>query len=139
MFRHPCEEESSMTSRKLTGLALCALALGCFSNLSPAHAQSPFTIRRPKDGTTVREKLRVEIPRASIHAGGFVALYVDDQFAVALPPDEEEEGSDKPFAYVWDTKGTGVSDGEHTLRAILYEPAAGNQQSVNEISRSEVR
>src|SRR2546423_15316987 len=115
MYRHPCEEESSMTSSKMTGLALCALALGCFSSLSPAHAQSPFTIRRPKDGTTVREKLRIEIPRDSIHAGGFVALYVDDAFIVALPPEEEEEGGNKnPFVYIWDTKGTGVSDGEHT-------------------------
>src|SRR6476620_11498816 len=121
-----------MTSRKATGLALCALALGCFSSLSPAHAQAPFTIRRPKDGTTVREKLRVEIPRASIHAGGFVALYVDDNFAIALPPEEQEEGAaDKPFTYVWDTKGTGVTDGEHTLRAVLYEPSAG--VGVNEV------
>src|SRR5450432_3206617 len=104
MFRLPCEEESSMTRRNATGLALFALALGCFASLSPAHAQSPFTIRRPKDGTTVREKLRIEIPRASIHAGGFVALYVDDTFAVALPPDDTEEGSaEKPFMHVWDT------------------------------------
>jgi hypothetical protein len=127
-----------MTSRKATGLALCALALGCFCSLSPAHAQAPFTIRRPKDGTTVREKLRVEIPRASIHAGGFVALYVDDNFAIALPPEEQEEGAaDKPFTYVWDTKGTGVTDGEHTLRAVLYEPSAG--VGVNEVARTEVR
>src|SRR5207244_4112924 len=89
---------------------------------------------------TVREKLRIEIPRESIHAGGFVALYVDDTFAVALPPEEEEEGSAKvPFTYVWDTKGTGVTDGEHTLRAVLYEPSAGQQTGVNEVARSEVR
>jgi len=131
-----------MTRRKATGLALCALALGCFCSLSPAHAQAPFTIRRPKDGTTVREKLRVEIPQKSIHAGGFVAIYVDDQFVVALPPEEQEEGSaDRPFTYVWDTKGLGVTDGEHTLRAVLYEPAAGSGSTVgvSEIARSEVR
>lgn len=132
-----------MTSRSSTGLALCALALGCFCSLSPAHAQAPFTIRRPKDGTTVREKLRVEIPRASIHPGGFVALYVDDQFVVAIPPEQEpEEGStEKPFTYLWDTKGTDVSDGEHTLRAVLYEPSAGAGASagVNEVARTEVR
>lgn len=131
-----------MTSRKATGLALCALALGCFASLSPAHAQAPFTIRRPKDGTTVREKLRIEIPSRSIHAGGFVALYVDGQFVVALPGEEQEEGSaDKPFTYIWDTKGAGVSDGEHTLRAVLYEPTAGagTTVGVNEVARSEVR
>jgi hypothetical protein len=130
-----------MISRKATGLALCALALGCFSSLSPVHAQAPFTIRRPKDGTTVREKLRIEIPRASIHAGGFVALYVDDTFAVALPPEDTEEGgAEKPFTYVWDTKATGVTDGEHTLRAVLYENAAGaGVVGVNEVARTEVR
>src|SRR3954452_19910817 len=99
-----------MTNRRLTGLALCALALGCFSSLSPAHAQAPFTIRRPKDGTTVREKLRVEIPPKSIHAGGFVAMYVDDQFVVALPPEDQEEGNaDRPFTFIWDTKALGVT------------------------------
>ena len=132
-----------MISRKASGLVLCALALGCFSSLSPAHAQSPFTIRRPKDGTTVREKLRIEIPRASIHAGGFVALYVDDTFTVALPPEEGEEGAvEKPFFYIWDTKGGGISDGEHTIRAVLYEPSAGAGGSaigVNEVARTEVR
>ncbi len=132
-----------MIRRQWTGLALSAFAASCLCSLSPAQAQAPFTIRRPKDGTTVREKLRIEIPRASIHPGGFVALYVDDQFAVALPPeDEAEEGSTpKPFTYTWDTKGSGVSDGEHTLRAVLYEPAAsgGVSAGVNEVSRSEVR
>jgi hypothetical protein len=132
-----------MTSRKATGLAVCALALGCFSSLSPAHAQAPFTIRRPKDGTTVREKLRIEIPSGSIHAGGFVALYIDDKFLIALPPEETEEGSaEKPFTYLWDTKGSGASDGEHTLRAVLYEPTAGASGTtigVNEVARSEVR
>src|ERR1041385_9272500 len=126
MICRPCEEVSSMPNRKATGLGLCALALGCFCSLSPAQAQAPVTIRRPKDGTTVREKLRIEIPRDSIHTGGFVALYVDDTFAVALPPEEQEEGGSKtPFTYIWDTKGTGVTDGEHTVRAVLYEPSAG--------------
>ncbi len=130
-----------MTSRKLTGLAVCAIAFGCFSSLSPAHAQSssPFTIRRPKDGTTVREKLRIEIPRDSIHAGGFVALYVDDKFIVAVPPEEQEEGSsNKTFTYIWDTKGSGVSDGEHTIRTVLYEPV-DKSSGVNELAHSEVR
>src|SRR5579872_2020189 len=140
-FRHPHEEEPFMTVRKVTGLAICALALSCFAGLSPAHAQ--FTIRRPKDGTTVREKQRIEIPRASIHAGGFVALYVDDQFIVAVPPEEQEEGgAQKPFTYIWDTKGSGVSDGEHTIRAVLYEPIGGSSAAsagVNEVARTEVR
>jgi hypothetical protein len=116
-----------MTSRNAVCLAVCAVALSGFGSLANAHAQSaqaPFTIRRPPDGATVREKVRIEIPRASIRPGGFVAFYIDDKFQVALAPTEGGNQA-KPFTYLWDTKASNTPDGEHTIRAVLFEPAGG--------------
>ena len=109
-----------MRFRHLLPLSSCVLAVAAGS---ASFAQSPFTIRRPADGSTVREKVTVQIPRASIKPGGFIALYIDDKFVVAVPPLED---TTQPFVYTWDTKATGVSDGEHALKAILYEPSAGS-------------
>src|SRR5437016_3062603 len=109
-----------MTSRNAVRLALCAVALSSFGSLASAHAQgaqAPFTIRRPPDGATVREKVRIEIPRAGIRPGGFVAFYIDDKFQMALAPDENAASLTRPFTYLWDTKGSGTGDGSHTVRA----------------------
>jgi hypothetical protein len=122
-----------MSSRKALCLALCAVALGSFGSLANAHAQSaqaPFTIRRPPDGATVREKVRIEIPRASIRPGGFVAFYIDDKFQMALAPSEEAASLTKPFTYLWDTKASATPDGAHTIRAVLYEPAGGAGEGI---------
>lgn len=129
-----------MTRRTANGILRGILTIGVAFSLTAVDAQTPFTFRRPKDGTTVREKQRIEIPRASIKPGGFVALYLNNKFQVAIPPEDEEEGSNKPFTYFWDTKGTNVPDGEHVLRAILFEPsAAGDGGSVTETGRTEIR
>jgi hypothetical protein len=112
-----------MTIHKALQLSVCTLVLGGAAHISAAHAQgqSPFTIRKPLDGSSVREKVRIEIPRASIGSGGFVALYVDGKFALALAPQESDDGH--PFTYLWDTKADKISDGEHTIRAVLFEPS----------------
>ncbi len=113
-----------MTIHKALQLSVCALILGGVANISAAHAQgqSPFTIRKPLDGSSVREKVRIEIPRASIGTNGFVAIYVDGKFALALAPEESDDAG-KPFTYVWNTKSDKISDGEHTIRAVLFEPS----------------
>ncbi|MCW3100132.1 MAG: hypothetical protein JWL77_5750, partial [Chthonomonadaceae bacterium] len=61
-----------MTIQKALQLSVCTLVLGATAHISAAHAQgqSPFTIRKPLDGSSVREKVRIEIPRASIGSGG---------------------------------------------------------------------
>jgi hypothetical protein len=116
-----------MYSRSAIRLFGCAALLGSAGIAELAHAQgAPFTIRRPPDGATVREKVNVEIPRNSIGKNGFVAIYLDDKFYVAVPPSEIQEGSAATrgqFTFTWDTKGSGISDGPHTIRAVLYEPA----------------
>ncbi len=126
-----------MTIHKALQLSVCTLVLGGVANISAAHAQgqSPFTIRKPLDGSSVRENVKIEIPRASIGSGGFVAIYVDGKFSLALAPAEAEDG--KPFTYVWSTKSEKISDGEHTIRAVLFEPSGGTGAS--EKGSSEVK
>ncbi len=116
-----------MFRRNALSLAVCAAAMS--GAAFTAHAQSaPFTIRRPPDGSSVREKVRIQIPRSSISEGSFVAFYLDGNFYLALPPSDGGDGgpTGRNFEYLWDTKGTGVTDGQHTLKAVLYEPAAGS-------------
>jgi hypothetical protein len=126
-----------MTIQKALQLSVCTLVLGGVANISASHAQgqSPFTIRKPLDGSSVREKVRIEIPRASIGSGGFVAIYVDGKFALALAPHDSEDG--KPFTYFWDTKAEKVSDGEHSVRAVLFEPSGST--GATEKGSSEVK
>jgi hypothetical protein len=121
-----------MTIRNVATLALCALSL---SALNSANAEAPFTIRRPPDGATVREQVKIEIPRDSIKPGGFVAFYIDDKFYSAQSPQEDKK---KPFTFVWDTKDSSITDGEHSIRAVLYEPA-GDAVAVDEKQTSEVK
>ncbi len=135
-----------MMIRKAMWMALGAGVFGCAAaSQCIASAQgSPFTIRKPLDGAHVREKVRIEIPRASIGPGGFVAFYMDPNnadggtFMLALAPQPSEEDNGQPFTYVWDTKETKVSDGEHSIKAILYEPAAGSPVAMTEKSTTEV-
>ncbi|MDE2126414.1 MAG: hypothetical protein KGJ62_07480 [Armatimonadetes bacterium] len=105
----------------LRELAMAALlCLPAASSLAQAGT-APFTIRMPPDGSTVRETVNVEIPRASIPENGFVAFFIDGVFDVALSP-QKGAPADSPFLYQWDTKALKVSDGPHTLRAVLYAP-----------------
>src|ERR1051325_5175667 len=95
VLRRHIRRESSMFRRNAIHVAACAVLLSGFGLAERAHAQgAPFTIRRPPDGATVREKVAIEIPRASIAPGGFVALYLDGKFYTALPP---APNSNKPF------------------------------------------
>jgi len=131
--------------RKSVWMALSAGALGCAASLSIANAQpAPFTIRKPLDGAHVREKVHIEIPRASIGAGGFVAFFLDPNsadggtFMLGMAPQPTEEDNGQPFTYIWDTKALKVSDGEHSIKAILYEPAGGVTVAVTEKATTEV-
>src|SRR5262245_49371750 len=123
-----------MTIRNVVPLALFALTL---LGQGRANAEAPFTIRRPPDGATVREQVRIELPRASIKPGGFVAFYIDDKFHSAQAPQENSKA--RVFTFVWDTKGDAVADGEHAIRAVLYEPAGDNPVAVAEKEASEVK
>ncbi|MGC8783493.1 MAG: hypothetical protein ACP5RN_03770 [Armatimonadota bacterium] len=112
------------------GVAVFALAQG-----------TPFNILRPADGAIVRERVRIEVPRASIPEGGFVGIYIDGRFQTSLAPRRDDK--EPRLRYVWDTKvpivdpstqkPEPVKDGEHTITVVLYDPDG------KAIDRAEVR
>ena len=129
---------------RVTTLSGCLALLGIASQLVSAQNAAPFTIRFPPDGATVREKVAVKIPLASIPKGGYVAFYVNDQFRVALAPTEKEQEDAKPgalYTYVWDTKvpmrvkGKAQEqvpqDGEYTITAKLYVPGSERENGTS--------
>src|SRR2546423_4916869 len=109
--------------------------LGAYGVRANAQNEAPFTIRKPPDGATVREKVKVEVPLASIPEGGYVAYYIDGEFQVALTPTAEQREHAKPgenYVFTWDTKKpvkrrgstteSAPADGEHEITAKLYAP-----------------
>ncbi len=137
-----------MQSHKLlvAGVAIALVALA--GSRTNAQNTSPFTIRRPPDGATVREKVKVQIPLTSIPNGGYVAIYIDGQFRGAIPVTDaereeitanaEKSNSQPFFTYVWDTKSpvrakgntvaTVPPDGAHEISARLYTVGEGASQ-----------
>ncbi len=144
-----------MISRNAIRLAAGAAALGSLGLPGGrVHAQgAPFTIRRPPDGATVREKVHVEVPQASIGEKSFVVVYLDGKFDAALDPqrlqDSAVSGSataqKKPesrfFTFIWDTKAEGVADGQHSVRVVLFDPVEGSvgNLGVTQRATSEVK
>ena len=100
-----------------------------------AYAQS-FTIRRPADGSTVREVVKVRIPRASIPATGYVGIIINGKFLEAVSPVTKEDVVDKDFVYNLDTKARNIPDGNLRIEAVLYADF-GDASRV--LSRSSVR
>ncbi|QYK52300.1 MAG: hypothetical protein KF824_08520 [Fimbriimonadaceae bacterium] len=97
-----------------------------------AFAQGTFTIRRPADGSKVREVVNVRIPKNSIPEGGYLGILVNGKFLEAVVPDVE--GDD--YVYKLDTKKRRLADGPLTIEAVLYlyregAPMVLNRSSVN--------
>lgn len=127
-----------MLLRRLLAVAAGVALLGLVGDRAGAQNEAPFTIRRPPDGATVREKVRVQIPRASIPEGGYIAFYIDGQFHVAVtPPAADRIKPGDLYTFIWDTKKpmkvkgspkpVVPEDGEHTIEARLYVPKASAQ------------
>ncbi len=132
-----------MLSLRLFTTAGLAMVLALLTLTAVAQNEAPFTIRRPPDGATVREKVRVEIPLASIPEGGYIAYSIDGTFRVALTPSQEERDKEEEearkakrapmYVFVWDTKaavkqrGADIApkDGEHEISATLFVPKGG--------------
>lgn len=118
------------TAGAVVGMAAFALAQG-----------TPFNILRPADGAIVRERVRIEVPRASIPQGGFIGVYIDGRFQTSLAPRQDDK--EPRLRYIWDTKvpivdpstqkPEPIRDGEHTITVVLYDPDG------KEVDRAEVR
>ncbi len=77
---------------------------------------APFTIVRPADGSRVREKVRVLLPKGSVPQSGYVGVFLGGKFIEALKPDLQG----KYHVYTLDTKGRGIPDGPLKLEMVLY-------------------
>jgi hypothetical protein len=100
-----------------------------------AFGQAPFTIVRPADGASVRETIHVEVPRSSVPNGGYVGLFVNDNFVKAQIPVAKGNYYDVPV----DTKG--YADGKTKIELVLFlefndEPRIVDRSSVTVIVRN---
>jgi hypothetical protein len=110
-----------------------------------AAAQVPFRILRPVSGATVRETVRVQIPRAAVAEAAYFSVYIDDRFRAAIEK-PGTSGTNKPqrradvvytdqiITYLWDTKAPDrsadarggdqpreIKDGRHTIEIVAHD------------------
>lgn len=104
--------------KRLLTLALAATLV------TSAFAQTSFTIRRPVDGSKVRETVAIRIPKLSLGEGDYIGLYIDDKFIEAAMP--SLEGDD--FVYKLDTKARRLSDGPHKIELVLFRDFGSGAQ-----------
>lgn len=90
------------------------LFLACLAGA--AMAQAPFTIVRPVDGSKVREKVKIEVPRNSVPPGGYMGLFLNGKFIEAVVPTPVG----KFYDYTLDTKARGLADGKSKIELVLY-------------------
>lgn len=105
-------EYFNLMKRWITSLAVASLS-------AVIMAQAPFTIVRPADGSKVREKVRILIPKNSLPPGGYVGVFLDNKLVEATVP--PVEGNYR--VYTLDTKGRGIADTTGTplkLELVLY-------------------
>ncbi|MBS1706584.1 MAG: hypothetical protein JST40_11980 [Armatimonadetes bacterium] len=97
-------------------LLIAALVTG----ISVSALAQVFTIRTPVSGSTVRETVKVRIPKNSIPDNGYIAILINDQFLEAVSPKALGTFDGKDFVYSLNTKERGFSDGNLKIDAVLY-------------------
>ncbi|MBL8047356.1 MAG: hypothetical protein JNJ45_01615 [Chthonomonas sp.] len=112
------------TLASLVGLALVA----------SVFAQGAFTIRRPTNGSLVRETIKVRIPRASISEGSYVGIWVNGKFLEAVVPSFGDKVEDGLWIYELDSKERELADGNLKIEAVLYAPFGDGTRVVNRSS-----
>jgi hypothetical protein len=128
---------------KALGTLLATLGVAAVSS-----AQVAFQVAGPQNGATVRETVKIRIPRMALDGVKYLSLGVDGKFraGVMVPAPGQKVDTDfivsdgKPLSMVtllWNTKAKvrdaekdvildGVDDGPHTLELIAYD--AGNKK-----------
>jgi hypothetical protein len=104
--------------KRLLTLALAATIV------TSAFAQTSFTIRRPVDGSKVRETVGIRFPQASLPDGDYVGVYIDDKFVEAAMP--VKDGTD--YVYQLDTKARQLTDGPHKIELVLFHDFGSGAQ-----------
>jgi len=111
-------------------MRLIGLVLGvCVAAM--ALTQGTFTIRRPADGSVVREVVKIRIPKNSVPSSGYVGFWINGKFLEASVPDVD--GQD--YVYQLDTKKFKIPDGKMTIEAVLY---VDYQEAPKIVNRSSV-
>jgi len=139
-----------------------AAALALVPGLATAQNEAPFTIRYPPDGATVREKVHIQVPLASIPENGYVQISINGKFRAAITPTTEQRAEIRKaattktplkgastFEFVWDTKAPEKSlfsdkeivpsDGPAEISARLYVNNAGTAGGATLKQTSSVR
>jgi hypothetical protein len=107
-------------------------------------AQANFNIRRPADGSTVKEKVMIRFPKGSVGPNGYVGIFLDGQLIEARRPlymvtrDRQGKVTDRFLYYLLDTKGRNIPDtprGQWTeLKAVYFDEAGERSRIVDESS-----
>lgn len=119
-----------MSVRRILVVA-CALALAASS-----FSQGAFSIRRPTNGSIVRETVKVRIPRNSIQEGSYVGIWINGEFVEAVVPNPDDKVVDGLWIYELDTKAHEIQDGNLKIEAVLYSPFGSGVRAVNRSSVS---
>ncbi len=129
----------------LTGAAVTVAASAALSG-GAAWAQVPFQVASPANGSSVRETVRMAIPRSSLGDAQYLTLTIDGVFRAGIdipsykkPPIRTAvvEGGERYVNLLWNTKDISkdpkipenlrtVQDGAHAIEIAAYN--AGGQR-----------
>ena len=121
---------------------LLTAGLAALGLTGAAQAQVPFRILKPVNGATVRETVKIQIPRSAVSGVKYLALTVDGKFRAGVsvpamgfdgkPVKTETMYADRnTVTLLWNTKAPvadpknpsvleGVEDGTHAIRVIAF-------------------
>lgn len=126
-------------------LLISALVAACAAVL----AQAPFTIRRPVEGSKVRESVKIRIPKNSVPQGGYLGIYVNGKFVEAAATILATEAgsqtnplgannyvylSGNDLVYELDTKKRGLADGPVKIEVVLFVDYAEGSRIIDRSS-----
>jgi len=93
-------------------------------------AQAAFTIRRPVDGSTVRESVGFRVPKNSMPDSSYLGVKVNGKFVEAVIP--TLDGND--FVYWLDSQAHKLADGPMAVELSLYQDVNGSPKLIGRTS-----
>ncbi|MGE0002151.1 MAG: hypothetical protein AB7F50_10885 [Fimbriimonadaceae bacterium] len=93
-------------------------------------AQAAFTIRRPLDGSIVRESVGFRVPKNSIPDSSYLGVKINDKFVEAVTP--TLDGND--YVYWLDSQAHKLADGPMAVELSLYQDVNGSPRLVGRTS-----
>lgn len=110
------------------------VAAVAMSLVAVSYSQGTFTIRRPADGSTVREVVSVRIPRGGIKESQYVGIFVNGKFFEAVAPFGPSDFDKNDFVYKLDTKKNLIPDGKLNIKCVLYGDLGDTATMIQESS-----